>query len=150
MLLKGTGFPGTPNNTGEALSPLPAEGELRLQSDMLLARDPRTACDWQINVNNQALMTANFKAAMEKLAVVGQNTRKLIDCSEAVPAAKPAVNKPATFPAGTGPQDLQRSCPLPFPSLKTDRESSHLAKMTQLITLFLSWCTYAHPCLPQW
>ena len=47
VLLKGTGFPGSPNNTGEALSPLPTQGELRLQSDFALARDPRTACEWQ-------------------------------------------------------------------------------------------------------
>lgn len=57
---------------------------------------------------------------MEKLAVNGQNKARLIDCSEVIPAAKPAVNKPATFPAGTGPKDLQQSCPKPFPVLKTD------------------------------
>lgn len=47
VLLKGVGFPGTANNTGEVASPLPASGELRLQSDFALARDPRTACEWQ-------------------------------------------------------------------------------------------------------
>jgi manganese peroxidase len=47
VLLKGVGFPGTANNTGEVESPLPTEGELRLQSDFLLARDSRTACEWQ-------------------------------------------------------------------------------------------------------
>lgn len=59
---------------------------------------------------------------MAKLAVVGQDTSKLIDCSEAVPMAVPAVRKPATFPAGTGPELLQLSCNSPFPSLATDRE----------------------------
>ena len=48
-LLKGVAFPGTGNDTGphdgEVLSPLP--GEVRLQSDFELARDPRTACEWQ-------------------------------------------------------------------------------------------------------
>lgn len=55
-LLKGTGFPGTPNNTGEALSPLPAEGELRLQSDFALARDPRTACTWQSLISESCMV----------------------------------------------------------------------------------------------
>lgn len=59
---------------------------------------------------------------MAKLAVVGQDTSKLIDCSEAVPIPPPAVSKPATFPAGTGPSLLQLSCNAPFPSLATDRE----------------------------
>lgn len=60
VLLKGTGFPGTANNTGEVASPLPASGEMRLQSDFALARDPRTACTWQSFVNNQKLMSDSF------------------------------------------------------------------------------------------
>lgn len=56
----------------------------------------RTACEWQSMVNNQKLMQSNFKSAMAKLAVVGHNPNNLVDCSEVVPAAKPAVNKPAT------------------------------------------------------
>ena len=62
--LRGTGFPGyvpfvylkidqyiyatlysSAGNQGEVESPLP--GELRLQSDFLIARDSRTACEWQ-------------------------------------------------------------------------------------------------------
>jgi len=120
VLLKGTGFPGTPNNTGEALSPLPTEGEMRLMSDFLLARDPRTSCEWQSMVNNQTLMMSNFKAAMEKLAVLGQNTANFVDCSEAVPAPKPLVGKSASFPAGTGMTDLDRPCLANFPTLATD------------------------------
>jgi len=126
VLIKGTGFPGPGNQTGEALSPLPAGsnqniGEIRIDSDALLARDPRTACTWQSFINNQNLMSWRFKVAMEKLAVVGQNTRHLIDCSEAVPAALPAVNKPATFPAGTSVKNIERSCfNAPFPTLSTD------------------------------
>lgn len=47
VLLKGVGFPGTAGNVGEAESPLPLSdgvnvGEMRLQSDFALARDPRT------------------------------------------------------------------------------------------------------------
>ena len=43
--LRGTLFPGTGGNQGEVESPL--HGELRLQSDSELARDSRTACEWQ-------------------------------------------------------------------------------------------------------
>lgn len=47
VLLKGVGVPGTTGNAGEVDSPLPISdeknvGELRLQSDFALARDPRT------------------------------------------------------------------------------------------------------------
>ncbi|KIJ26081.1 hypothetical protein M422DRAFT_272897 [Sphaerobolus stellatus SS14] len=47
VLLKGTGFPGIPNNSGEVSSPLPIGTtaqpcEMRLQSDFALAQDPRT------------------------------------------------------------------------------------------------------------
>ena len=41
-------------------------------------------------------MMSNFQSAMAKLAVTGQNVRKLIDCSEAVPIPLPPVAKPAT------------------------------------------------------
>jgi cytochrome c peroxidase len=52
VLLKGTGFPGSGNNSGEVMSPLPRSsgndtGEMRLQSDFAIARDARTACFWQ-------------------------------------------------------------------------------------------------------
>lgn len=47
VLLKGVGFPGTEGNLGESASPIPQSGELRLQSDFALARDSRTACEWQ-------------------------------------------------------------------------------------------------------
>ena len=39
-LLKGTAFPGLGLHSGEVKSPYP--GEMRLESDFLLARDPRT------------------------------------------------------------------------------------------------------------
>ena len=59
---------------------------------------------------------------MAKLAIVGHDASSLIDCSEAVPMAVPAVSKPATFPAGTGPELLMLACNSPFPALATDRE----------------------------
>nr|AAD45724.1 manganese-dependent peroxidase precursor [Gelatoporia subvermispora] len=130
VLLKGVGFPGTDNNTGEVESPLPLgnnkqggneTGEMRLQSDFALARDDRTACFWQGFVNEQEYMMSSFKAAMSKLAILGHNRNDLIDCSEVVPTPKPPVGKPASFPATTGPQDLQLTCKSErFPSLTID------------------------------
>jgi manganese peroxidase len=96
---------------------------MRLQSDFALARDSRTACAWQGFVNQQEFMASSFKAAMSKLAILGHNRATLIDCSDVVPTPKPAVNKPASFPATTGPQDLQLTCTSQaFPSLTVDRE----------------------------
>nr|P19136.1 RecName: Full=Manganese peroxidase H4; AltName: Full=MP-I; AltName: Full=Peroxidase manganese-dependent H4; Flags: Precursor [Phanerodontia chrysosporium]AAA33746.1 Mn-dependent peroxidase precursor [Phanerodontia chrysosporium] len=127
VLLKGTGFPGSNNNTGEVMSPLPLgsgsdTGEMRLQSDFALARDERTACFWQSFVNEQEFMAASFKAAMAKLAILGHSRSSLIDCSDVVPVPKPAVNKPATFPATKGPKDLDTlTCKaLKFPTLTSD------------------------------
>lgn len=87
------------NNTdgAEVDSPIPESGEMRLQSDFALARDARTACEWQSMVDNQALMQSNFKSAMAKLAVVGHNPANLIDCSEVIPNPVPPVAKPATY-----------------------------------------------------
>ncbi|KLO09102.1 manganese peroxidase 1 [Schizopora paradoxa] len=122
VLLKGneTLPPATGEAPAQVPNPLAAQGEMRLQSDFAIAHNPETACLWQEMINNQNLMTSLFKAAMAKLSVTGQNVQKLIDCSEAVPIPKPAVGKPASFPAGTGPKLVQQSCPLPFPVLKTD------------------------------
>ncbi|THH03507.1 hypothetical protein EW145_g6201 [Phellinidium pouzarii] len=124
VLLKGTAVPfnrTTPNTVGgEVDSPLASEGEMRLQSDFALARDPRTACEWQSMVDNQFLMMENFRTAMMKLSVVGQDTRKLVDCSELIPEPKPAVKLHATFPAGTSRFEVQQTCRAPFPVLRTD------------------------------
>nr|Q70LM3.1 RecName: Full=Manganese peroxidase 2; Short=MnP2; AltName: Full=Manganese peroxidase isozyme 2; Flags: Precursor [Phlebia radiata]CAD92854.1 manganese peroxidase precursor [Phlebia radiata] len=125
VLLKGVGFPGLANNTGEVSSPLPVTdgtdvGELRLQSDFALARDERTACAWQSFVNEQEAMATAFKNAVKKLAVLGHNRNDLVDCSAVVPVPKPATGTPATFPASTGPQDLELTCTTePFPTLST-------------------------------
>ncbi|KAE9403095.1 manganese peroxidase [Gymnopus androsaceus JB14] len=124
-LLVGVGFPGTDNNTGEVASPLPLtvgvnSGELRLQSDFLLARDNRTACFWQDMINEEELMASKFKAAMSQMAIIGHNRDDLIDCSAVVPKPVPALGKPATYPATKSFKDIQQACPSPFPSLTTD------------------------------
>ncbi|KAL5485513.1 hypothetical protein ACEPAI_8155 [Sanghuangporus weigelae] len=121
-LLRGNGVPFGINNTdgAEVDSPLPQAGEMRLNSDFLLARDRRTACEWQAQIDNQQLMMSNFKRAMAKLAVIGHNPNRLVDCSEIIPQPLPPVRKPATFPAGTSRRDIEQACPSPFPALRTD------------------------------
>ncbi|KAJ3492267.1 hypothetical protein NLI96_g116 [Meripilus lineatus] len=116
--LRGTIFPGTGGNQGEVESPL--HGEIRLQSDHTLARDSRTACEWQSFVNNQAKLQNAFKASMAKLAVLGQNVDDLVDCSDVIPIPKP-LNEAATFPAGLTHNDVEQACATtPFPTLATD------------------------------
>ncbi|KAL4252075.1 Peroxidase [Abortiporus biennis] len=116
VLLTGTLFPGNGSNPGEVLSPLP--GELRLQSDALLARDPRTACEWQSFVNNHDLMVTRFEAAMAKLAILGHNARDLIDCSEVIPVPNSATSNTASLPAGFSMGEVEASCDTaPFPTI---------------------------------
>ncbi|KAK7032303.1 fungal class II heme-containing peroxidase [Paramarasmius palmivorus] len=114
--LRGTAFPGpdkaAPASDGESESPL--GGEMRIASDEELARDPRTACEWQSFVGNQAKMQTAFKAAMNKLALLGQNQRRLIDCSEVIPVPKPVVGR-AHLPAGK-----QACATSAFPALTAD------------------------------
>ncbi|KAJ7577385.1 manganase peroxidase [Mycena floridula] len=115
--LKGTAFPGNGSNPGEVESPLP--GEMRLQSDFAIARDSRTACEWQSFVNNQAKIQSAFKAAMRKMSILGHNEKDLIDCSEIIPkpAALPASDA-AHFPAGLTIKDVEQACySKPFPTL---------------------------------
>ncbi|KAI0705199.1 melanin-decolorizing enzyme [Cytidiella melzeri] len=117
--LRGTLFPGTGGNQGEVESPL--RGEIRLQSDHDLARDSRTACEWQSFVNNQVKLQTAFKAAFKKLAVLGHNIDDMVDCSEVIPTPPNVKIKPATFPAGLSNADIEQACATtPFPTLATD------------------------------
>ena len=45
-------------------------------------KDSRTACEWQLMIDDQNRMMSQFKAAMAKLQLLGQDTSKLIDCSD--------------------------------------------------------------------
>jgi len=117
-LLVGTLFPGNGSNVGEELSPL--AGEFRLQSDFELARDSRTACEWQSFITNHDSMVSKFEAAMSRLSVLGHDPRTLVDCSEVIPVPKAAKVNAASFPAGKSRADVQVACEAtPFPSLAT-------------------------------
>ncbi|THH04293.1 hypothetical protein EW145_g5632 [Phellinidium pouzarii] len=122
VLLKGTGVPFGVNNTdgAEVDSGIPDENEMRLQSDFALSRDPETACFWQDMIDNQSLMMNSFKTSMAKMAVLGHDPKKLIDCSEAIPTPKPPVGKRTTYPATKSFKDIQQVCKKPFPVLATD------------------------------
>jgi len=116
--LRGTSFPGTGGNQGEVESPL--KGEIRLQSDSELARDARTACEWQSFVGNQAKLQSAFKAAMLKLSTLGQNTAKMVDCSDVIPVPKAVTGSPH-FPASLSKANVEQACgATPFPTLPTD------------------------------
>ncbi|TDL21870.1 versatile peroxidase VPL1 [Rickenella mellea] len=115
--LKGVAFPGKGHKRGEVASPL--VGEMRLQSDFALARDHRTACTWQSFIKNQTLMNQCFSYAMEKLSVLGQNTKHLLDCSEVIPHPESLKTIPH-LPAGKTMADVEQACAAtPFPKLPT-------------------------------
>ncbi|TFK35770.1 manganese peroxidase [Crucibulum laeve] len=117
VLLKGNSFPGNGSQPGEVLSPL--KGEMRLQSDFALSQDSRTACFWQQMVNDQTRMQTQFKAAMAKLQVLGQNTKTMVDCSDVVPVPASFAG-PIKFPATFSQKDVQQACPqLRFPAIST-------------------------------
>ncbi|KAI0069868.1 manganese peroxidase 1 [Panus rudis PR-1116 ss-1] len=118
-LLKGTLFPGNGSNEGEVLSPL--AGEFRLQSDFEIARDARTACEWQSFITDHNAMVTKFEKAMAKLAVLGHNPRDLVDCSEVIPKPAAAKSKVARLPAGKTLRDIEAACrATPFPRISAD------------------------------
>ncbi|KAI0745319.1 manganese peroxidase isozyme precursor [Earliella scabrosa] len=115
-LLKGVLFPGSGPNDGEVLSPL--AGEFRLFSDFELARDERTACEWQSFITDHDSMVAKFEAVMAKMAVLGQNTKKLVDCSDVIPVPASVKLPPPTLPAGKSLADVEAACAAtPFPAI---------------------------------
>ncbi|THV06761.1 manganese dependent peroxidase 1 [Dendrothele bispora CBS 962.96] len=116
--MRGVLFPGTGGNQGEVESPL--RGEIRLQSDSELARDSRTACEWQSFATNQAKLQSAFKAAMLKLSLLGHDQSQLIDCSEVIPVPRAVTDKPH-LPAGSTMNDIEQACATSaFPTLSAD------------------------------
>lgn len=59
-----------------------------------LARDSRTACEWQSFVNDHSKLQSAFAAGMAKLAILGQDASQMVDCSEVIPV--PPVGSPPT------------------------------------------------------
>ncbi|KAF5373896.1 hypothetical protein D9758_000996 [Tetrapyrgos nigripes] len=145
-LLKGTLFPG-PNGAHDGEVQSAIDGELRLQSDAALARDSRTACEWQsfiskaiasssspkafklhrltpllfsLSTADHQSMITKFENAMLKLSLLGHDQNDLIDCSDVIPAPDSASLPDATFPPQLGINDVEASCSeTPFPTLST-------------------------------
>ena len=71
-------------------------------------------------VAHQNKIAPAFRAAMAKMAILGQDRRKLIDCSDVIPIPKPATNKPH-LPAGFKQRDIEQACIFsPFPTLTAE------------------------------
>ncbi|KAF4563214.1 Versatile peroxidase vpl2 [Pleurotus pulmonarius] len=118
-LLKGSITPGNGTNRGQSLSPIP--GEFRLTSDFLLARDARTACEWQSFITDHAAMVTKFEKVMDKMSTLGQIRALLTDCSDVIPVPKVALTKTPTLPAGRSLADIESACrATPFPALTAD------------------------------
>ncbi|KAH9961364.1 heme peroxidase [Russula dissimulans] len=119
-LLEGKGYPGNGPNKGETSAPETLRGEMRLQSDYLLARDPQTACYWQGYVEREDNMRNDFRTQMAKLACLGQDCGNMVDCSDVVPEPKPRIGKPH-LPAGSSPDQIEKACfKSAFPALTAD------------------------------
>jgi len=56
-------------------------------------------------------MAEDFRKAMAKLAVLGQNTSQLVDCSEVIPdpIPLPEENSQSVFPAGFSNADVEQA-----------------------------------------
>jgi manganese peroxidase len=65
-------------------------------------------------------MAKAFRDAMAKLAVLGQDISKMVDCSEVIPEPKPlpAGNCHSVFPAGFTGADVEQAVPLPLIDVK--------------------------------
>nr|AAW66483.1 lignin peroxidase precursor [Phlebia radiata] len=116
--LRGEGFIGKAGIEGVAKSPV--RGEFRLQSDELLARDNRTACEWQSFGTDQAKLQNRFQFIFQAMGELGTDPTTLIDCSDVLPTPPDLTTVPH-FPAGVSINDVQAACAeTPFPTLPTD------------------------------
>ena len=60
-------------------------------------------------------MSKDFRDAMAKLAVLGQDISNMIDCSEVIPEPKPlAADSHSVFPPGFTNADVDQSVPFSF------------------------------------
>jgi hypothetical protein len=80
---------------------------------------PHVLTQFLYNPDNQQRMTSQFKAAMAKLQVLGQNTHLLTDCSDVIPTPAPFAG-PIKYPASFSRAQIQQACHAqPFPVLST-------------------------------
>ncbi|KAH8103021.1 prepropeptide lignin peroxidase [Cristinia sonorae] len=113
--LHGTTFTGRTGVKGEERSAV--RGEMRLQSDHLLARHNRTACEWQSFVNNPQKLHDRFIDAWLKISLLGQDQDLLTDCSDVIPVPK-TINVQATFPPTLSNKNVEQACAdTAFPTL---------------------------------
>ncbi|KAJ7905912.1 manganese peroxidase 2 [Mycena leptocephala] len=114
--LRGTKFPGRSPGQGEVMSGV--AGEMRLQSDHLIARDSATSCAWQSFAGNLPAVQTAFTKAFNKMAIIGHNAANLIDCSDVIPNAPPLpANAGPHLPAGQTQNDIEQACATaPFPT----------------------------------
>lgn len=112
--LRGELFPGQGGLQGEVESPL--KGQIRLQSDHIIARDSRSACEWQSFANDHDKLTNRFQFVIETLAMVGQDPTNMIDCSEVIPIPKDLTAAQLTpmFPAGKTNADVEQAVRAPL------------------------------------
>ncbi|KAK7043339.1 peroxidase [Favolaschia claudopus] len=107
--LRGTLFPGSQPGQGEVMSAV--AGEMRLQSDALIARDPQTNCAWQSFAGDLPAVQSAFAKAFNVMSIIGHNPSDLIDCSDVIPGAPPLpVNAAAHLPAGQTQNDIEQAC----------------------------------------
>lgn len=157
-LFKPNGWPGTPNiseSTGEIMSGMAPQQEIRLNSDSVLARDPRTACQWQSYIcmspssffcyrllkhrrqpANAQQMATDFGNSYFKMSMIGQSAfaDQMYDCSKALQVPTPPL-KDTTFPGSYGLDDVEISCPTsPFPALATDRQCFLMFPFSNVLT----------------
>ncbi|KAF7793725.1 hypothetical protein EIP86_004841 [Pleurotus ostreatoroseus] len=89
-------------------------------SDQQLARDNRTACEWQSFGTDQAKLQNRFQFIFQAMGQLGTNPDDLIDCSDVL-AIPPPLSTTPHFPAGLTIQDVEPACAeTPFPTLPTD------------------------------
>ena len=69
-------------------------------------------------------MNDDFVRVMHKVSTLGQDTSKLVDCSEVIPEPE-GYDSPAYFPNGTTYDDVQQACAaMSLPSLVTQPGST--------------------------
>lgn len=114
--------------------------------------DSRTACFWQLNVNDLTYTADFFEVEMLKLGLLGQNAKSLTDCSDVIPVPQGPKTTPH-LPAGKTLNDIQAAvwvlCSATCGSVLTNRtlsapkSHSHLLRRTPVPPLALLQCKSA-------